>query len=193
MLTHQHEDQHHHHVHGTVLGYVDGRPVPVALLEERVARLREGPRAAALPTPGTSEDRQLHRWVAQVILTERLCAADFAGEDDRDLVRLDARAAVELGSINAAAFEGHAAVRTAYDQVTAEVEGPADQVEAFLAATAHRSVPPSESEAYQHVRDAARRRHFVIWLDRQRESRVRLVHGLEHPGDPSQPDNHHTH
>ncbi|HEY1177723.1 MAG TPA: hypothetical protein VGF17_16330 [Phytomonospora sp.] len=182
---------HHHHDH-SVLGFIDGSPVPVGLLDERVARLREGPRAAALPTPGTSEDRQLRRWVAQVILTERLCAADFDGEGE-DLVRLDAQAAVELGSINAAAFEGHPAVRAAYERVTAEVEGPEEQVAAFLAATAHRPSPPSEDEARAHVRDAARRRHFVIWLDRRRESRVRLVHGLEHPGDPSQPDNHHTH
>ncbi|MBB6037524.1 DUF7158 domain-containing protein [Phytomonospora endophytica] len=183
--------EHHDHDHD-VLGYIDGAPVPVALLDERVTRLREGPRAAALPTPGTSEDRQLRRWVAQVILTERLCAADFDG-DDVGLARLDAQAAVELGSINAAAFEGHPAVRAAYERVTGEVEGPEEQVEAFLAATAHRPAPPSADDAREHVRAAARRRHFVIWLDRQREARVRLVHGLEHPGDPSQPDNHHTH
>lgn len=41
--------------------------------------------------------------------------------------------------------------------------------------------------------DAARRLAFVRWLDHARAHRLRLVPGLEHPGDPAQPDNHHRH
>ena len=183
-----------------MLGYLDGVAVPLAPLDERIAKLRSGPRAAALPVPGSSEDRQLRRWVAQVLLTERLCAADFGGEDGGTgpgaaaaPVRLDAQAAVEFGSINAAAYEGSAAVRAAYAHVTAEIEAPDEQVEAYVRATAHRAEPPKREEVRVHVREAARRRAFVIWLDQQRERRVRLVEGLEHPGDPGQPDNHHKH
>ncbi|MEV0649400.1 hypothetical protein AB0I28_29500 [Phytomonospora sp. NPDC050363] len=187
-------DHHHDHDHEpTVLGYLDGSPVAVGLLDERVARLREGPRSAALPVPGSSEDRQLRRWVAQVILTERLCAADFGEGGDVPLVRLDPRESVELGSINSAAYEGSPAVRAAFERVTAEVEAPEEEIASYLSATSHRPRPPGADEAREHVRAAARRRHFVIWLDVQREARVRLVHGLEHPGDPSQPDNHHQH
>lgn len=173
------------------LAYLDGVPIPMALLDERVARLREGPRAAALPVAGSAEDRQLRRWVAQVIITEKLCEADFAG--GTSLARLDPVAAVELGSINAAAYEGSAAVRAAYEHVAAATEADPAAVDAYLAATAHRPHPPGRDEAVAHVRDAAARRAFVIWLDGRRERRVRLVEGLEHPGDPGQPDNHHRH
>ncbi|TYB59898.1 hypothetical protein FXF51_33375 [Nonomuraea sp. PA05] len=40
---------------------------------------------------------------------------------------------------------------------------------------------------------AARRKAFARWLDDLRARRVRLMPGLEHPGDPRQPDNHHKH
>jgi [acyl-carrier-protein] S-malonyltransferase len=40
---------------------------------------------------------------------------------------------------------------------------------------------------------AARRRAFAHWLDRRRAELLTCVPGLEHPGDPSQPDNHHRH
>ncbi|GLZ76936.1 malonyl CoA-ACP transacylase [Actinorhabdospora filicis] len=173
------------------LAYLDGVPLPIALLDERVARLREGPRAAALPVPGSAEDRQLRRWVAQVIVTERLCEASFGG--GTSLARLDPVAAVELGSINAAAYEGSAAVRAAFEHVAASTAADHAQAEAYLAATAHRPEPPTWDDAVAHVRDAAARRAFVIWLDGERERRVRLVAGLEHPGDPGQPDNHHRH
>ncbi|MEW1914721.1 hypothetical protein AB0442_41190 [Kitasatospora sp. NPDC085895] len=39
----------------------------------------------------------------------------------------------------------------------------------------------------------ARRLAFVRWLDHARAHRLTLVPGLEHPGGPSQPDNHHRH
>ncbi|MEV5329214.1 hypothetical protein AB0K67_34230 [Nonomuraea sp. NPDC052634] len=40
---------------------------------------------------------------------------------------------------------------------------------------------------------AARRKAFARWLDDMRARKVTLVPGLEHPGDPRQPDNHHKH
>jgi hypothetical protein len=39
----------------------------------------------------------------------------------------------------------------------------------------------------------AGRRAFVDWRAGARARRVRLVAGLEHAGDPRQPDNHHRH
>lgn len=173
------------------LAYLDGVPIPLSLLDARVAQLRSGPRASALPVPGSAEDRQLRRWVAQVIITERLCETSFPGE--ASLARLDPVAAVELGSINAAAFEGSAGVRAAFAHIAAGVEVDEDRVATYLAATSHRPRPLSRDDAVAHVRDAAARRAFVIWLDGERERRVRLVPGLEHPGDPGQPDNHHRH
>ncbi|MEV4372103.1 hypothetical protein AB0J71_33880 [Nonomuraea sp. NPDC049637] len=257
---------------GPVLGWLDGCPLPRFELDRRLAALRAGPRSAALPAPGTAEDRQLTRWVAQVVLTEHLCAAEATARGlpldkpppprpDRSptdalaarpgqpanapAVRLDQRAAVELGSIVAAAYEGSAAVRAVYEAVTAGVTVSASEVAGYREATARPpagptwrlrtpdgefdaepgSLPVALAEALaaaapgrtvtagpwtatlvachdpapdrdapaDGLLDSARRVAFVRWLDHARAHRLRLVPGLEHPGDPAQPDNHHRH
>ncbi|MGW7581416.1 DUF7158 domain-containing protein [Kitasatospora sp. NPDC054768] len=234
----------------TTLGLLDGRPLPRTALDHRLAALRNGPRATALPQSGSSEDRQLTRWVAQVLLTEALCEA-VAAERRLPVVpdgpdgpaRLDQQAAVELGSITAAAFEGNPAVRAVYAAVTADVEpSPADiahyrtmttrppaerwhlalpdgELEAdpdtlptalaealrtappgtwvtagpWKAALLTVATPPEPPDPAPTLRAAARRAAFVRWLDHARAHRLTLVEGLEHPGDPAQPDNHHRH
>ncbi|MFF0866978.1 hypothetical protein ACFYUV_34815 [Nonomuraea sp. NPDC003560] len=270
---------------GPVLGWLDGCPLPRSELDRRLAALRSGPRSSALPAPGTAEDRQLTRWVAQVVLTEQLCAAEATARGlplekpppprpnqpptdapavrrdqppadapavrpgrratDAIAVRLGQRAAVELGSIAAAAYEGSAAVRAVYEAVTADVTVSASEAAAYreattrpptgptwrlrtpdgefdadpgslpvalaeaLAATVpgqtvtagpwtatlvtrHDPVPDRDAPA-DGLLDSARRVAFVRWLDHARAHRLRLVPGLEHPGDPAQPDNHHRH
>ncbi|MFI7416355.1 hypothetical protein [Nonomuraea sp. NPDC049684] len=259
---------------GPVLGWLDGRPLPRSELDRRLAALRDGPRSSALPAPGTAEDRQLTRWVAQVVLTEQLCAAEATARGlpleqpppprpdqpttdamgarpdqpptDVIAVRLDQRAAVELGSIAAAAYEGSAAVRAVYEAVTADVTVSASEASAYREATArpptgpawrlrtpdgefdadpaslpvalaealaaavpgqtvtagpwtatlvtcHAPVPANRDAPADGLLDSARRVAFVRWLDHARAHRLRLVPGLEHPGDPAQPDNHHRH
>ncbi|MEO3886094.1 hypothetical protein [Nonomuraea sp. B5E05] len=109
-----------------MIGWVDGRPISRKLLDERLTALREGPLSAALPVPGTSEDRQLARWLTQVILTEALCESTATGLGLRPKERppLDRLAAVELGSINAAAYNGSPWVRAMFDHVTTDVITP---------------------------------------------------------------------
>ncbi|GAA0691108.1 hypothetical protein GCM10010193_51910 [Kitasatospora atroaurantiaca] len=226
-----------------VLGLLDGRALPRTELDRRLAALRRGPRSSALPVVGSAEDRQLTRWVAQVVLTEELCAAEATvrGLDvgAAPPVRLDQRAAVELGSITAAAFEGSAAVRAVHEAVTADVTVTPEAVAAYRAATDRGAVgpvwrlrtPDGEFEAdpdtlpvalaaalrsaeagatvsaggwtatlverreaggpaadpTPQLLAAARRTAFVRWLDNARAHRLRLVPGLEHPGDPAQP------
>ncbi|MCK2221403.1 hypothetical protein MF672_047510 [Actinomadura sp. ATCC 31491] len=283
---------------GPVIGWVDGRPVPYALLEQRVAGLRKGPLSAALPRPGTAEARQLARWQTQVILTEVLCetTAKALGLSPVDGPPLDRLAAVELGSINAAAYNGSPWVRALFEHLAAEATIPAewrprqssrpstathfvrhrlfpDRTSAARA-TLHdlaplgdvdlASLPTALAEAIAHhpegaligpVQDAlgwhvaaatrsrqprsprttesppathpsaqekegeaaqpmsnrpqrphaaarpsptdllqaARRRTFARRLDELRAAKLDLVPGLEHPGDPRQPDNHHKH
>ncbi|MCX4758883.1 DUF7158 domain-containing protein [Kitasatospora purpeofusca] len=236
-----------------VLGLLDGRPLPRTGLDRRLAALRSGPRAAALPAPGSGEDRQLARWVAQVLLTEALCEAvaaerGLAVRPEAAPARLDQQAAVELGSITAAAYEGSAAVRAVCAEVTAGVEPSAAEVAHYRALTEGTERPPvaewrlalpdgsvldaapdtlplalcaalraaapgervtaggwtatrlatvpagvPETDPSAVVRAAARRAAFVRWLDHARAGRLTLVPGLEHPGDPAQPDNHHRH
>ena len=95
----------------------------------------------------------------------------------------------------------------------AEFEAHPDTLPARLA-TALRGAPPgqpvtaapwtatlvatvdtrdSPADAGEHLRTAARRLVFVRWLEHARAHRLGLVPGLEHPGDPRQPDNHHRH
>ncbi|GAA2799889.1 malonyl CoA-ACP transacylase [Kitasatospora paracochleata] len=227
-----------------LLGLLDGRPLPRTELDRRLAALRTGPRASALPVPGSAEDRQLTRWVAQVVLTESLCEAEAASRSldcaAAPPVRLDQRAAVELGSITAAAFEGSAAVRAVFADVTAEVDIPPEQRTAHPApppallwqlvtpdgefdadpatlplalAAALRAAPPGTevtadgwtatlrgtrstappADPTAELLAAACRIAFVRWLDHARAHRLTLLPGLEHPGDPAQPDNHHRH
>ncbi|MFH8384099.1 hypothetical protein ACH4E7_24660 [Kitasatospora sp. NPDC018058] len=125
-----------------VLGLLDGRPLPRTPLDRRLAALRNGPRSTALPRPGSPEDRQLTRWVAQVLLTEALCEAVAAERnlpvDASDPARLDQQAAVELGSITAAAYEGSAAVRTVYVAVTAGIEPSSAEIAHYRTLTARR-------------------------------------------------------
>ena len=72
---------------------VAGTQVAVDEVDAREARLRSGPRAAALPTIGTSEGRQLRRWLTQLIVTERVVAVEVAA---RGLNARDAPGEAEL-------------------------------------------------------------------------------------------------
>ncbi|NUR86066.1 MAG: malonyl CoA-ACP transacylase, partial [Nonomuraea sp.] len=110
-----------------MIGKVGGRAVPRELLDRRIRELRDGPLRAAMPVPGTSEDRQLARWLTQVILTEELCEAEALrlGLAPVEGEPLDRIAAVELGSINAAAYNGSPWVRALFPHLTAGVEVPA--------------------------------------------------------------------
>ena len=55
-----------------VAARVAGIPLPVADIDAREERLRNSPQTAALPRPGTSEGRQLRRWLTQLLVSERL-------------------------------------------------------------------------------------------------------------------------
>ena len=56
-----------------------------------------------------------------------------------------------------------------------------------------RRASPSTAAVAEHLRAAARRRAFRIWLDARCAALVELPPGYEHPGDPRQPDNTHRH
>jgi [acyl-carrier-protein] S-malonyltransferase len=197
---------------------VDGIPVPVDEVDGREARLRGGPLAAALPTAGTSEGRQLRRWLTQLIVTERVVAIEAArrgvSADDapaeEELIP-DVTARLEIGSIAAAALADPRA-RALFARVTADVDVSDHDVAAYHERNPLRFAesqpdrhgwrpPPADappltqvrSTIAEHLRAAARRRAFRVWLDQRRADLVRLGHGYEHPGDPRQPDNTHRH
>jgi len=197
---------------------VAGAPVAVDEVDAREARLRNGPRAATLPASGTSEGRQLRRWLTQLIVTERMVAAEAAARGltginaptEAELLP-DVTARLEIGSVAAAALADPRA-RALFVHVTAGVLVSDDDVADFHARNPLRFAaprpgrhgwrspspvgPPLEqvrSVITEHLLGAARRRAFRMWLDARRAALVELAPGYEHPGDPRQPDNTHRH
>ena len=177
---------------------VAGVPVAVADVDAREEALRNSPQVAALPRPGTSEGRQLRRWLTQILVTERVIAAEAAalGVSVTDTtpaeadVLPDLTARLEIGSIAAAAL-ADPLTRALYAHITAGVDVSADTVADY-----HRRNPgrfSTDAALAAHLRGATRRRAFRLWLEQRRAALVWLAPGYEHPGDPRQPDNVHKH
>jgi [acyl-carrier-protein] S-malonyltransferase len=204
----------HPHVAATVAGL----DVRVADVDARESRLRDTVPAAALPRAGTSEGRQLRRWLTQLMVTERVIAAEAAaagltavGAPPENELLPDNSARLEIGSVAAAALADPLA-RVMFAHVTATVDvsesdvagyhqrnpmrfaAPSDAGNGWSTATS--AAPPLDSVRpliVEHLQAAARRRAFRVWLDARRAELVRLAPGYEHPGDPRQPDNTHRH
>lgn len=176
-----------------VVATVAGVAVAVDEVDAAEARLRDGPRAAALPASGTSEGRQLRRWLTQLIVTERVVAAEAAARGltaagapaEADLLP-DATARLEIGSVAAAVLADPLA--------RALFAAPCPGQHGWRAPAA--AAPPLDQvrrAITEHLLGAARRRAFRVWLDARRNALVVLAPGYEHPGDPRQPDNTRRH
>jgi [acyl-carrier-protein] S-malonyltransferase len=186
----------------TVVATVAGTPVPVDDVDAREAALRASPQTAALPRPGTSEGRQLRRWLTQLLVTERVVAAEAAAlgvtvtdstpTEQQLLPELTAR--LEIGSIVAGVL-GDPLARAVFAHVTGDVDVDAETVTGYRRRNPDRFAGQAEPEVAvaAMLRGAARRRAFRLWLDQRRAALVELAPGYEHPGDPRQPDNIHRH
>jgi [acyl-carrier-protein] S-malonyltransferase len=199
-----------------VAATVGGVPIRVDEVDAREAALRAGPFAATLPGAGTSEGRQLRRWLTQLLAAERVVAADAAAlsvtpEDapTEDELLPDASARLDIGSVAAAALADPVA-RAVFVRVTAAAEVSDDEVTDYHARNPLRfaarprtlgwrsgaaapELDDVRSAIADHLLAAARRRAFRVWLDARRAALVELAPGYEHPGDPRQPDNTHRH
>lgn len=202
---------------GRVAATVGGVAVPVADVDAREARMRATLPAAALPRPDTGEGRQLRRWLTQLLVTERVVAAEAAalgvtaeGAPTEDEVLPDMSARLEIGSVAAATLADPLA-RAVFAHLTADVDVSGRQVDDFharnplrfaagpLGADGWRTggvAPPLDTvrpAIRAHLRAAACRRAYRLWLDTRCGALVELAPGYEHPGDPRQPDNTHRH
>jgi [acyl-carrier-protein] S-malonyltransferase len=199
-----------------VAATVGGVPVGVDEVDRREAALRAGPLASALPRPGTSEGRQLRRWLTQLVVTQHVVATEASSlgvtaehAPELDAVLPDESARLEIGSVAAAALADPLA-RSVFARITGEVDVSDDEVTDYHARNPLRfaarprvhgwrapAVAPSLDDVRPviraHLRGAARRRAFRVWLDERRAALVELACGYEHPGDPRQPDNTHRH
>ncbi|RJO68344.1 hypothetical protein D5S18_33555 [Nocardia panacis] len=105
---------------GPIIGWIDDDPIPRVRLDDRLAALHRGSRAAALPQPGTGDYRQLVRWTAHVLCTEELCRRVLPGTMRNPVVELDSVSAIQLGSINAAAWYAEPAVAACFRRLFPE-------------------------------------------------------------------------
>ena len=194
--------------------FVAGAAVSIAEVDAREESLRATRLASALPPRGTSEGRQLRRWLTQLLVTERVIAAEAAargvtadGPPTEQELLPDVTARMEIGSV-AASVLSQPLARALFATVTVEVEATDDDVAAYHArnpfrfaarrrwATGRLDAPRLDevrSAVAEHLRSAARRREFRRWLDERCAALVELAPGYEHPGDPHQPDNTHRH
>lgn len=202
----------------TVVATVGGRSVPVTEVDARENRLRAGVFAAALPRPGTSEGRQLRRWLTQLLVSERVIELeaqqrniDDSGAPTEAELLPDTAARLEVGSVAAAALQ-QALARALFVHLTRDIAVTGRQVTDYHARNPLRFAAPIPSESGWYTRPtaspplpevrqaitelllaSARRQAFRRWLDARRAALVQLAPGYEHPGDPRQPDNTHTH
>ncbi|MEU0495212.1 malonyl CoA-ACP transacylase [Mycobacterium sp. NPDC006124] len=200
-----------------VVATVGDDAVLVEEVDAREDRLRATRLASALPRPGTSEGRQLRRWLVQVLVTARVVAAEAAragvtavdAPTEDDLLP-DVPARLEIGSVAATALEDGLA-RAVFVHRTSDVTVTDREIAEYHARNprrfARRSVgvggwaprpeQPALDEVHadiaEHLLASARRREFRRWLDARRAELVHLSPGYEHPGDPRQPDNTHQH
>jgi [acyl-carrier-protein] S-malonyltransferase len=181
----------------SVAATVAGVPVSVDEVDAREAQLRGSTVAPSLPRPDTSEGRQLRRWLTQLLVTERVVAAEAAarglnadGAPTEKALLPDTTARLEIGSVTAAALSQPLG-RALFADITAGVDVTDDEVAAYQSRNPRRFA--TTAEVAEHLRGAARRRAFRLWLDTRRAALVELAPGYEHPGDPRQPDNTHRH
>jgi [acyl-carrier-protein] S-malonyltransferase len=185
-----------------VAAWVGDTPVTEAAVAERLRRLRSGPRAGALPAEGTSESRQMRRWLAQVLVVEALVDVEAARlgvvPDPTDPAVLSGPlAALEVGSVVAAAVTSSPLAAALSRHVTASVRVDDQQVRRYYDRNRDRYPGQGFAEVAGQIAaeltEAARRRAFVAWLDTRRAALVHLEPGYEHPADPRQPDATHRH
>jgi [acyl-carrier-protein] S-malonyltransferase len=181
----------------SVAALVGGVPLRVDEVDAREDRLRGSRLASSLPRRGTSEGRQLRRWLTQLLVTERVVAAEVAtrgltadGAPSEDDLLPDMTTRLEIGSIAASVLADPSA-RALFVSVTAAVDITDAEVRDYLERNPRRFAGTTEIAG--HLRGAARRRAFRLWLDARCAELVELAPGYEHPGDPRQPDNTHRH
>jgi len=76
---------------GPFVATVAGRRISVALLEERAAEVRRGPRGRHVPPGFGPEWQSLRRWIVQELVTEEVLAHEYRLAGLPDSMRLVGR------------------------------------------------------------------------------------------------------
>lgn len=170
--------------------------VSVEDVDAREARFRASTPGSALPLVGTPQWRQLRRWLAQLVLTERVLRSEafrlgITAEHAPTLPEVlpDGTARFEVGSIAASALADPLA-RAVFCYVTEDVDVSEMEVTAFhernprrfasVCVETRRGGTPSLDAVRPliagHLRGTARRRAFRQWLETRSAD---LIHGAD--------------
>lgn len=152
---------------GPIAAEVAGESVSVAEVDGREAGLRAAPGAATLPARGTSEGRQLRRWLTQLLAAERVVTIEAARRGITDSgapgpfdILPDATARAEIGSLAAALLDSMPLARALFADLTADLAVPDEDVDDYYARNGHRFAEPARrDEAGWRVFDPGRRTH----------------------------------
>ena len=146
---------------------VAGQPIPVDALEERITRMREGPRGRHIPPSVAPGYPEFCRWVARELVTEAVIAHEINARGLRNVSRLVLGVTEE--------------VVVAEDDMRSYYERNPDLYQRSGTVIAYEDARASiEAE----LTTAARVRAFDLWLDERRRQLVVVEPGYEHPGDP---------
>ena len=155
----------------TAVAWVSGNPVDVSEVDSLESGLRAGPVGPTLPREHTSEGRQLRRWLVQVLVAERIVAAEAAARGLGDVADADApalfalapdRAAMlGLGSVAADLLTRSPLARRVFVAVTEDVAVAAAAVARFHERNPERFRVPEERVVTHASGDAAPRRRVL--------------------------------
>jgi [acyl-carrier-protein] S-malonyltransferase len=150
----------------SAVAWVGGSPVDVSEVDGMETRLRAGPVGPTLPRAHSREGRQLRRWLVQVLVAERLVAAEAAarGLDEADAPGLaelapDRAALLGLGSVAADLLTRSPLARTVFVAVTEHV--PVPSVAEFHARNPERFLVPEERVVTHTIGDGPARRRVL--------------------------------
>ena len=109
----------------TPIAWVGDEPVLLSEVDNAEAELRSGRAAATLPAQGTSEARQLRRWLVQRLTAERIVGLvgprEEATAPELEKIAADRAAMLELGSVAASLLTRSPRARAVFREVTAGI------------------------------------------------------------------------
>lgn len=185
-----------------VAAWVGGDPVPVALIEQRLAALRRGRYADLLPHPQTAEGRNLRRWLVQVVTMEMVVEREaaqrriVAGAQDGPPRAVSLAEVLATGGVSVAVIAGNPQARALRRHVVGDVRVPSAQAFEYYRRNRDRYPQPYDQvrgQIEQQLSEWEHDRRFTNWLNERHTALVRTEPGFEHPGDPHHPDAVHRH
>jgi [acyl-carrier-protein] S-malonyltransferase len=152
----------------TRVATVAGQPIPLSVLEERVALIRRGQHGRHIPPPGSPGYGDACRWVVRELVTEAVLEHEARARGLEELSQL-------VLAVTAGVVVSDEEIRSYYDR-NADLYRRGSTVIPYETASA---------SIRQELLLATRVRAFDLWLEWRRQALAVVDPGYEHPADPS--------